>query len=193
MALASRPGVWETLSDRVSATADSKSFKGGTMQYRLELWKVAWAQVTKSMQTFFFGYGPGCGSETEIDWTLSYRGQEYGISSWDNQFAYDLFQSGFLGLIASLILYGSALLFLYRAWVTADPANRDLVLTLFASALALVFMMTNVLIFAKQLYYLFWTLVATAPFLARKTTLQPQFDAEMESELDDASPAQRLA
>jgi len=193
MALASRPGVWETLSDRVSATADSKSFKGGTMQYRLELWKVAWAQVTKSMQTFFFGYGPGCGSETEIDWTLSYRGQEYGISSWDNQLAYDLFQSGFLGLIASLILYGSALLFLYRAWVTADPANRDLVLTLFASALALVFMMTNVLIFAKQLYYLFWTLVATAPLLARKTTLQPQFDAEMESELDDASPAQRLA
>jgi hypothetical protein len=189
LALALRPGVRETLSDRVSSSADSQSFKGGTLQYRLELWKVAWAQVTKSPQTFFFGYGPGCGSEIEIDWNLSYRGQQYDISSWDNQFAYDLFQSGFFGLAVSFALYGSVLLFLYRSWRLAEPANRDLILCQFASALAMVFMMTNVLIFAKPLYYLFWTVVATAPVLASKTVQEGEESLSLEADLEVPAPA----
>ena len=193
LALVLRPGVWETLSDRVSSSADSQTFKGGTLQYRLELWKVAWAQVTKSPQTFFFGYGPGCGSETEIDWNLSYRGQQYEISSWDNQFAYDLYQCGFFGLAASLTLYGSVLLFLYRSWRLAEPAHGDLILCSFASALAMVFMMTNVLIFAKPLHYLFWTIVATAPVLASTTVQEAEESLSLEADLEVASPAREEA
>jgi hypothetical protein len=187
LAVAARPGVWETLSDRLESSTDSRSFKGGTLQYRLELWKVAWAQVTKSTDTFFFGYGPGCGSETEIDWKLSYRGQEYEISSWDNEFAYDLYQGGVFGLAASVALYGSALLFMYRCWRKSEPPNKDLVLCLFASAVAMVFMRTNVLIFAKQLSYLFWTVVAAAPALARATVREREDSYVLDDEMETAS------
>jgi hypothetical protein len=43
-----RPGVVETLGGFASDTVDKDSFKGGTFQYRLELWRVAFAEVSKS-------------------------------------------------------------------------------------------------------------------------------------------------
>jgi O-antigen ligase len=176
LVLVARPGVFDTLSGFAHDTADSDSFKGGTFQYRLELWRVAAGEVSKSPWRLLFGYGPGAGSEMEIQHELSYRGKTQKIESWDNHFAYTLFQSGFVGLAATLLLYFKAAISLFYGARQSWSANRPLLGCLFAAALVQIWMMTNVLIFAKQLDYLFWTLVACGFALAR----QPEFASEVE-------------
>jgi O-antigen ligase len=161
--LALKPGVISSFVDRAHDTADTDSFKGGTFRYRLELWKIAWAEISKSPERILFGCGPGCGSTSTVDWKLSYRGgMEWEIWSWDNQLAYDLYQSGLLGLAASLVLYGGLLSSVYRFWKRSEPAEKPLMACFLASLLAYSFMLTNVLMFAKPANFLFWTIAAAA-------------------------------
>lgn len=154
------PGVRGQLFRSASDTIDSSSFKGGTFQYRLELWVVAFEGIKDSPWRFLFGNGPAAGLNQKIEWQLSYRGKDYSIFSWDNDFAYALFQYGFLGLTATLIVYGSVAWKLLAAARRTSGIHRDLFVCLCASTLALFFMMSNVHIFARQLHYLFWTISA---------------------------------
>lgn len=174
LGLVLRPGVLETLGFFAESTADADSFKGGTFQYRLELWKVAFAEVSKSSYRVMFGYGPGAGAGMEIERELSYRGKVQMIESWDNHYAYILLQSGVLGLATIVWLYWSALRPMWHAWRHAAPEERDVPACLLATAMVLVFMMTNVLIFAKQLDYLFWTVIAAGAAAARLQLAGPQ-------------------
>jgi len=160
LALLARPGVWESIQGLSESTFETESHKGGTFLYRLELWKIAATEVTKSPLTFLFGYGPGAGRGLDFEWSLSYRDRDQRIESWDNHYAYDLFQSGVVGFVAALWLYGSAAFALFRFRRQTAGADRDLIVCLLASVMVLLFMRTNVLIFAKQLDYLFWALVA---------------------------------
>jgi hypothetical protein len=178
LALLSRPGVVETLTHYAKDSVDSSSFKGGTLQYRLELWAVAFAQVSKSTWLFLFGYGPGAGSEISIDWKLSYNNQQYVVDSWDNHFAYSLFQSGFIGLAATLLLYFKGVTMFARVWRRSQSSNRSLLACVIATASVLVWMMTNVLIFAKQIDYLFWTVIAAGFVIARQSeTVEEEIQA----------------
>lgn len=165
--LLTRPGIVGTLSHFVEDTTDTNSFKGNTAAYRLELWRVAFHEISKSPWEFLFGYGPSAGSEIQIDWVSSYSGKREVIDSWDNNFAYMLFQYGFVGLIAALLLYFKGLAMFYSAWRRSWPPWRDILACLLATAAVLVWMMTNVLIFAKQLHYLFWTLIAAGFVILR--------------------------
>lgn len=162
IALAAHPGVVESLVGRAQQTVDEDSFKGGTFLYRFELWKIAAHEVTKSPWRFFFGYGPGAGTLVDIDWDLSYRNRVQTIQSWDNHFAYDLFQAGFVGLIATLAFYFGAARMIFAAWKRATGDNKELLACLLACAVVLLFMRTNVLIFAMQLEFLFWAAVSAA-------------------------------
>ena len=158
-----KPGVLQSLTGSVAVTMDDQSFKAGTFQYRLELWKVAWAEISRSPVTFLVGRGPGSGLNSAVDWKLSYRGgQEMQISSWDNQLAYDLYQSGMVGFGSSLALYGAVLLMGYRSWREAGPDERGVRACLLAGLVAYVFMLSNVLMFTKPVNFLFWSVAATA-------------------------------
>lgn len=154
------PGVRGSLFRSAADTLDSNSFKGGTFLYRLELWSVAMEGIKDSPWRLLFGNGPAAGLNQTIDWELSYRGKDYGIYSWDNDFAYALFQYGFLGLLATLVVYGSVAWRLLAAARRNSGIERGVYVCLSASALALFFMMSNVHIFARQLHYLFWTVTA---------------------------------
>lgn len=184
-----KPGVLETLSDMVKATADADSMKGGTFLYRLELWKIAWTEVSKSPVRLLLGYGQGAGRSMDLEWQFSYRDYERPIQSWDNQFAYDLFQSGVLGLLASLLLYGNALSVTYGIWKKAILPDRDVLACLLASTLALVFMRTNVLIFAKQLNFMFWSLMTVGIALGRPSTHPEDSFAPTDHRQTDRDPA----
>lgn len=170
LVLLSHPGVYGTLFNKAADTVDTDSFKGGTFQYRLELYSVAYEGIKRSPWRLCFGNGPAAGLHQSIEWELSYRGKNYNIASWDNDFAYALFQYGFLGLAVTLALYGRVagrLLVLARQ---SSGRQRDLFVCLCASALALFFMMSNVHIFARQLYYLFWTVAAVGFTIAEAAT-----------------------
>jgi O-antigen ligase len=167
--LIAQPGVRGTLLGAYRVTVDNDSHKGGTFRYRFELWKVAYTKICESPWRFMFGYGPSAGKEIEIDWQLSYRDTRFvdrKIESWDNHFAYALFQTGMVGFIATFLLFFRVIYWLFRAWRASPPDRKDGVLCLMASALVLFYMMTNVLIFAKQLDYLFWSIAAAGPILA---------------------------
>lgn len=154
------PGVVDTLTRSASDTMDSDSFKGGTFQYRLELWAVAFEGIRHSIWTFLFGLGPAAGYGQTIVWELSYRGKDHSIYSWDNDFAYSLYQYGFVGLTATLVVYGSVALRLFREARASSGIQRDFYACLSASTFAFFFMMSNVHIFARQIHYLFWALTA---------------------------------
>ena len=155
-----KPGVLESLSSSAKNTLDTDSFKGGTFLYRFELWKVAWHHVSKEPHRLLFGYGPGSGRHMGIEWNLSYRGRVLLIDSWDNQYAYDLFRSGLVGSIAALTLFLGMWRRLFQMTRRLTGPDRDLMVGLLASLTSMLFAMTNVLIFAKQLDYLFWSLAA---------------------------------
>lgn len=167
LTLLTRPGIVGTLGHFVTDTTDTSSFKGGTAAYRLELWRVAFHEISKSPWEFLFGYGPSAGSEIQIDWVNSYSGKREVIDSWDNNFAYILFQYGFVGLLAALLLYLKGLAMFYSEWRRSWPPWRDILACLLATAAVLVWMMTNVLIFAKQLHFLYWTVIAAGFVIVR--------------------------
>jgi hypothetical protein len=178
-----KPGVWQMLSRDVQATSETDSFKGGTFRYRLELWKVAWSRISESPHRFLFGYGPGCGLGSTVEWKLSYRDDRVEeIWSWDCQLAYDLYQSGVVGLAASLALYGGVLLLGFRIWTTAESNERAIMASLLASLLAYVFMLTNVLMFTKPVNFLFWTVAAAALSIGLNPLDEIQADADSAAE-----------
>jgi len=193
LVMASRPGIVETLSHFVSDTVDKDSFKGGTAQYRMELWKIAFAKVCESPWKFLFGYGPSAGSKITFEWRLSYRNELYLVDSWDNHFAYALFQYGFVGLIATLLLYLKGLAMCFSSWRRAGEDMRDVLACLIASAGVVIWMMTNVLIFAKQIDFLYWSIVAAGLVMARasdaSSTLMSAPKAKATAELDPAAAA----
>jgi len=171
--LIAKPGVLGTLTGFYEVTVDTDSHKGGTFLYRLELWKIAYEKISASSSRYLFGYGLGAGSEVELNWELSYRDSRHRnrrIESWDNHFAYTLFQSGMVGFAATFALFFRGIYSIYKTWRNVSLDAKDAVLCLLASALVYFFMMSNVLIFAKQLDYLFWSIVAAGGALSRQYT-----------------------
>lgn len=155
------PGVIDTLTGFAKATADRDSLKGGSFLYRFELWRIAYEGIAHSPWRLLLGNGPGAGGAKTVDWVLTYRDKNYTIDSWDNEFAYTLYQTGFLGLAATLGLFGGVAYNLFKCSRRVSGGDRGLLVGIFASAIALIFMMTNVHIFARQLYYILWILAAS--------------------------------
>lgn len=192
LALLAKPGVISTLAGYANATLDSSSFKGGTFQYRLELWSVAADAISSSPWRFLFGFGPGSGAAQSIEWSLSYRDYDFAIQSWDNDFAYAMYQYGILGMVATLVIYASIPFRLLSQARLHNETDRDVLICLGAATIVLFFMMTNVMIFARQLYYLLWTITAIGFTLIRiRLETDPGYP-QSESPLSPMNTGRRL-
>ncbi len=165
-----RPGVWGTIRDLAEDTADSSTAKGSTFHYRMELWKVAYREVTKSPVRFLWGYGPGSTGSLNLERDVDEGAKEYW--SWDNHYAWLLLETGFLGLGAALMLYTRFMVRMVRIWRRLRGVDRTLLVGLISSMMVLLFMMTNVMIFAQHLFYLFWILASVAVTLERTASAQ---------------------
>ena len=102
-----------------------------------------------------------------------------------------MFQSGIIGLLARLALYLAVARALLETFRLAAPQDKDLVAALFASAMVLIYMMTNVLIFSKQLNFLFWTIAAVG--VALRQPRLPEGAALASKANDEEATAERLA
>ena len=162
----SRPGIGESIHSLGSATFKQDSLKAQTYQTRWELWTVAWKEIGKSPERFFFGYGPS--STDGMDLSDYWYGQEgwqasmvtIGHTSWDNNYACDLIELGVVGSALEVILFVSIVWTLVINWRDARPDTQPLQAGVAVAALIFMFAMTNVFIFAPQLKYLFWAVVA---------------------------------
>lgn len=157
-----RPGIWDTMDSLAQETMDPYSLKGTSYQWRWELWRKAFAEVSKSPERAIFGYGPG--TSEALNWRdkVSFLGGVMDdFSSWDSHYATLLLETGFLGLGTFTILHLIVLKQMYFVWhKTRDETYKTILIGLIASVVVMLFMMLNVKIFAAQLNYLFWVLVA---------------------------------
>ena len=162
VALVVRPGVWETISTSAHETADANSFKGGTYQYRWELWGIAWDKVSRSMDRLLFGFGQGSTEVMTFDAVLSYSGETTKLWSWDNHYAATLMEGGLVGLAVLAGLYSFFFLKIFSSRQFLAEEDKTMHASIMAAMIAMLFMMTNVAMFAPQLNYLLWALIAAA-------------------------------
>lgn len=156
-----RPGVWDTVHGRIEDTRNVNSFKGQTYQYRWELWGIAWKKISSEPLRTMVGFGPGATEHMAIETVLSYTGEVGKLWSWDNHYAATLVEGGLIGLGLLFLLYGTTVYGQWKLLRTARETDRTLQAAILSGMLGLVFMMSNVAIFAPQLNYLYWTLAAS--------------------------------
>jgi O-Antigen ligase len=158
-----KPGVRDTIVDRYTETLDKGSYKETSYSYRWKLWHVAFSETNKSPERFLFGYG---GQSTQGMDLSRYFGHEeggtavkIGFTSWDNHYAADLMEFGWVGLGLEIILYAAILLGLLRRWLDAKGAVKGVLGGLIAVCVIYFFAKSNVYIFSAQLNFVFWTVV----------------------------------
>lgn len=156
-----RPGVRDTLADLTLSTFDPTSYRGQSYYYRKELWPVAISLAKVSPIRALFGYG-GLATETmDLSDRFKFGGSSahLGYSSWDNNYAADFVEFGFVGLAIQLILYGCILRELVRYALRAPPELRDKTAAITAAVVTYVFALTNVYMFSPQLKCMLLTIV----------------------------------
>ncbi len=176
IALVMRPGVWETLSASAHDTANTDSFKGQTYQYRWELWGIAWRKISQSATRILFGFGQGSTEVMTFETELSYTTETTTLWSWDNHYAATLFETGLVGLLSFAGLYGLFLFKILRSRISVAEEDKTLHVAIMAAMGVLLFMMTNVAIFAPQLNYLIWALIAAGLRLGSDDTKEAYAD-----------------
>ena len=171
LVLVLRPGVYDSIRGLSAASFNPYENEGSSVYYRFELFKKAYKEVTKSQERLAFGYGDGAAHSMNLRDEVSYgSGRMSRFWSWDSEFALILLQQGFVGLVLNVILYSSCLLYMMKAARCTEEIECSVVTALLASNFVLVFMMTNVAIFAPSLHLIFWTNFALVASLLRKNT-----------------------
>jgi O-antigen ligase len=162
--IALRPGIRETIVNRAIDTFAEDSYRGMSYSYRWKLWHVAFSEISKSPERLLFGYG---GLSTESMDLSQYFGHEeghtatkIGYTSWDNNYAADLIEFGIVGLSIEIILYSSVVVYLFMRWKRSEGAIKGMLGGLIASCVVYLFARSNVYVFAAQLEFLFWSIVA---------------------------------
>jgi O-antigen ligase len=171
IAMVLRPGVWETITASAHDTTNVDSFKGQTYQYRWELWGVAWNKISRSGDRLLFGFGQGATEVMTFDTELSYTGETTKLWSWDNHYAATMMEDGLIGLLSFAGLYLLFFWKLFRVRNALVEEDETMHAAILAAMAAMLFMMTNVAMFAPQLNYLLWSLIA-AGFRLGKVDLQ---------------------
>lgn len=163
-----RPGTYVTLSGLKSATTNPEAREGSSFYYRLELWKVAYDEITKSPERLIFGYGQNARAVLNIERELSYDpGRFHKFYSWDNQLAATLLERGFAGLTITLLLYLYIIKFFIKIYKLSIKDDKAIIAALSASVAVFMFMTTNVLIFSHSLNFFFWINISIAVALQK--------------------------
>ena len=181
-----RPGVRATIVDLTSSTFDPDSYRGRSYYYRKELWPAAFDLVKASADRFLFGYGGLATEKMDLSARFQYGGNTFrtGYSSWDNNYAADLVEFGYLGLTIEITFHACALVVLARAVRRCPPVHRDKAAAVFTAVAVYTFALTNVYMFSPQLKCLFLTLVVVGSRFGGRRGEPPQIHAGAEAEAE---------
>lgn len=175
--LIARPGVRETVWDTGKSLFETDTVKGNSAAYRKRLWYVAYAEIARSGERTLFGYG-GLSTET-MDLGHYFEDQGggsasfLGYTSWDNHYASDLIEFGFVGFLAELLLFLVVMKRLFSLWRDAHGGDRYFLGAIMSGCLVFLFAMSNVWIFSPQLKALFWMLVASGACIGHVNAREP--------------------
>jgi len=153
-----RPGVIDTISRVVRASFDPTSPLGSSAWYRFELLGIGIRAISVNPLRTLFGNGIGTFS------SLNLVGENVGktISFWSCDSAYIRFlvDSGVLGLLCMVALLIAIILYVWKGYKLAEGSQKDILLALFSSIIAFIFMMTNANVYGwRQIGWLFWIIL----------------------------------
>lgn len=173
-----RPGVYESILTRWEHTKSTDTHKGRSASYRLELWQVAYTELSKSPIRFLFGYGGGSAEQMQLGDLFEFGGgsSALGYTSWDSELAANLFKFGFVGLALELAFYAFVFKSGIRTWRYAPREGRHLLSGCLAVAAVYIWALTNVAIFNPQVSFIFLMCVAIllrAPYFLLENENQP--------------------
>lgn len=161
-----RPGVLSTLEDVYSTSKKAETVKGASMRWRFKVLYTAIDQIfyKGSAYILFFGHGDGSHLFLKFEPILLETGHYGDLTSWDNEFAVILFERGIIGFTLFVLLY---LKLLSSAWryLRKGNANGDEMLLCLLSMTIIIFMKTNVKIFAQQINYLEFISIALVSYI----------------------------
>jgi hypothetical protein len=188
----SRPGVYETLARLYEHSKTTDTHKGRSFQYRFELWGVAWRMLGTSVERAAFGFGGGSLETMDLTDAFEFGGNagNLGYTSWDSEYAAMFMKFGIVGMLAAILLYGSAGVRLWRAIRTSDGDNRLIIIGCCGAFGVFLFCMTNVAIFNPQVRFLAWLAVMIglkqAAFASQPTPTVKELPDEPFIELADS-------
>jgi len=155
-----KPGAKSTIMGLARSTGDETSLKGASFRWRFIVWNMAYTSITKSsiMHTIF-GYGGGSHLFMEFGRVLLPTGHSALFESWDMEYAVILFEQGFVGFFLTLFFY-IAILKKSIAHCFRKKQDYKIMQLALACFFIIVFMKTNVNIYAPQLDYIEYVYIA---------------------------------
>lgn len=185
-----RPGVRATIYDLTNSTFDPDSYRGRSYYYRKELWPAAFDLVKASAGRFLFGYGGLATEKMDLSARFQYGGNSFrtGYSSWDNNYAADLVEFGYVGLALEAAFYACVLVASARAVRRCPPVHRDKAAAVFTAAVVYAFALTNVYMFSPQLKCLFLALAVVGNRLGDPVSQPAEEPAETTDAVPDPDP-----
>lgn len=150
-----RPGTLATINELYVETFQKEHIKGASYEWRYIVLKMAYTKVIEARSTLniLFGFGQGSHLFLNFPRIELATGHYAEFYSWDNEFAVTLLEHGFVGITVFLCFY---LLFIKRCLLHVFRRNKysEYLIIAMASVIVIMFMKTNVKIFAPQLLYL---------------------------------------
>jgi O-antigen ligase len=149
-----RPGILETFTGFYQSTMDPDSLKGASYNWRFQVWEMAFEKVRSvNLLHTLFGFGGGSHIFMEFGVVQLSNGRTTVFESWDSEFAVILYDMGVSGLLFFVAMYFTIFAKGIRYCRRGGPGREVMVLALSILVL-IVFMKTNVRIYAPQLIYL---------------------------------------
>jgi len=181
----SNSGVRNTIQGRAGSTFVEESDAQVSYQWRWELWRKAWAEISKSPIRLAWGYGPGASEAVNWEGDVSFLDNfTDAFWSWDNNWAAYMLECGLLGFGVLLCFYAALMRRMFRIWQSAQGQEKEFCTYIIGALVVFIFMQTNVKIFAPQVYFIFWTTAAAGIALGRKAVADDTTDnAQPEDEI----------
>jgi hypothetical protein len=173
-----RPGVRETFWGLIQTTWQKDAAKHQSYEYRWELWRVAWMAVSSSPVRAIFGFGGSATDSLDFsEWSdlisvgalKSKSNEEVVFTSWDNTYARDLVAFGAIGLLIRLLFYGYVIVSMTKLFRKQSTELRDMTAALVAAVAVYCFGMSNISMFAPQLKFVLWAIIAVFVAFERET------------------------
>jgi O-antigen ligase len=135
------------------STFDEDSYRGKSYAYRKELWPVAKILAAENGTRTLFGHGGQTTETMDLYYMFQNGGSTHhtGFSSWDNNYACDLVEFGYVGLYIEVALYITVLWTLYRATRKMPEEYQNIAAAFTCAAFVYAFSLTNVFMFSPQL------------------------------------------
>ena len=159
-----RPGIYQSIERLYNATFDKSTIKGSSFRWRAQVAELAFSQINSSdnLLNLLFGYGQGSHLFMEFPTTTTSTGQRAEFLSWDNEFAVLFYEHGYMGFLLTIVFFLILSIKTYRLLHYTQFQKKIVPLSFLSCISIIIFLQTNVKIFAPQLVFIEMIILASS-------------------------------